>query len=228
MEAGGGLSRIRFAFGRLTMAVDSGDLITLRNASMRRERDFISLFNALWYRDFPIIRGHEAKAGPAMWTSHIAFVVKTCADLMGFFTLFEQGNRTDAVIQKAKEDKKKAGEKKKNYWAKVEWEWAQPFRPGVNEIKKLSDNVTEAEVFVFIGYSSEDMLAENIAKIENQWMNDEHLIVFIVTFVWKNPKRQFRTLQTYRIKKGQATKLRVQHALPWNVPGSRWQAIDEE
>lgn len=202
------------------MAVDSGDLIKLRDAARRRERDFISLFNALWYRDFPIIRGHEAKAGRATWTTHIASVVKTCADLMGFFTLFEQGNRTDAVIQKAGNCK--------NNWAKVEWEWIQPFRPKFNEIEKLAGTVDEAEIFVLISYSAEDALQENIVEIENQWPSDKHLIVFIITFVVQSDKRCFRTLQTYRIKRGQATKLREQYALPWNVPESRWQASYED
>jgi len=49
------------------------------------------LFSMLSGIGFSNNSSHEAKAGPAMWTSHIAFVVKTCADLMGFFTLFEQG-----------------------------------------------------------------------------------------------------------------------------------------
>jgi hypothetical protein len=92
---------------------EGGEAIKLPDAAVRRERDFISLFNALWYRDFPFVSGREPEAVRAMYTAHINSIVKSCADLMGFFTLFEQGTRTDIIIQKAN----------KQLWAKVELEW---------------------------------------------------------------------------------------------------------
>ncbi len=199
----------------------NNELKKLREAARRRERDFITLFNALWYRDFPIIAGHELKAHRAMWTTHIASVVKACADLMGFFTLFERGNRTDAIIQKANGTN----------WAKIEWEWDQPFRQKVNEIQKLSDSArrAEADVFIFIGYSWQDRLEESLKAITSQWkVIDQTLLVFILIFKEYKQPRQFRTMQTYRINKNTRRKLGEQYALPWNVPDTRWQASAEE
>jgi hypothetical protein len=92
-----------------------------------RESDFVALFNASWYQNFPIVSGDEELGKRALWTIHIGSVVKKCADFMGFFTCFESGGRTDAVIQTA------SGK----VWAKIEWEWKQPHRPNVNEIRKL-------------------------------------------------------------------------------------------
>ena len=196
---------------------DDDDIIKLRDAKRRRERDFIALFNALWYRDFPIICGHERKARRAMWTTHIASVVKSCADLIGFFTRFETGKRTDAVIQMPSDDN----------WAKVEWEWRQPLNKDVNEIQKLFDasELKEAHIFIFIGYSDEAKITENLKAIERQWRSEvRHLIVFLITFKNSKDGRKFKILQTYRVKFRRATKIREQYALPWDVRGSRWEA----
>ncbi len=191
----------------------------IREAARRRERDFIALFNALWYRDFPIIVGHERKAHRAMWTTHIASIVKACADLMGFFTLFEQGHRTDAIIQKANGTN----------WAKIEWEWAQPFRQTVNEIQKLSDAAKnrEADVFIFIGYSWQDRLEESLKAITSQWKASRALLVFFLIFKERRRSRQFCKLQTYRLEKNRWRKLREQPAIPWKVPDTRWQVTAE-
>lgn len=48
----------------------------------RVERDFITLFNCLWYRDFPVSEAH-AIAGRADWTIHLGLVVRQCATLLG-------------------------------------------------------------------------------------------------------------------------------------------------
>lgn len=121
----------------------------------KRERDFVALFNALWYRDFPIIPGHEELSRRAVWTTHIASTVKQSADLMGLFTCFESGGRTDAVIQNAS----------RVSWARIEWEWLQPKNEKVNEIQKLADAVTDADVSIFIGYSRFDHHSDNLEKI---------------------------------------------------------------
>ena len=65
----------------------------------RITRDFITLFNKLWYRDFPLSENHKSIGSRAEWTTHIGICVRSCADLMGYFTHFEQGNRTDAIIK---------------------------------------------------------------------------------------------------------------------------------
>ncbi len=179
----------------------------------RRERDLVTLFNALWYRDFPVTPGHEDVGRRAVWTTHIASIVKQCADLMGFFTCFESGGRTDAVIQTAQ----------RKIWAKVEWEWIQPIRESVNEIEKLKESAAQSEVQVFIGYSREERHAENIERISSQWQDiSTPLIAFLIEFQYYGGHRQFTDLRTYCIRNGTARQLRRQPALPWRVEDTRW------
>ena len=81
--------------------------------------DFISLYNAFWYRDFPVVDGPIDFAKRADWTTHIATNVRQVASLMGLFSCFESGGRTDAELQHA--DRK--------VWAKMEWECMRPANP---------------------------------------------------------------------------------------------------
>ena len=182
----------------------------------RRECDLIALFNALWYRDFPVIPGHEDLGKRAVWTTHIASTVKQCGDLMGLFTCFESGGRTDAVIQ----------DSNRRAWAKVEWEWIQPKQEKVNEIHKLAEAHDQADVFIFIGYSRADNHEENLLKIRDVWGQlEKPLIVILVTYSYKGKRRHFDHLQTHVIQKNRHKKVRRQPALPWHVPGTKWSAL---
>lgn len=183
----------------------------------RRDRDFVALFNALWYKDFPVVPGYEDRGKRAVWTTHIASVVKQCADLMGLFTCFETGNRTDAVIQTAS----------RTTWAKIEWEWKQPFREDVNELEKLAAAVDEGELMVFIGYSQDTRNGENMKKIASSWKDVETpLLVFLVTYTWKDSRRHFSQLETHYFRAGKHKKVREQEALPWQVEGTKWRAAN--
>jgi hypothetical protein len=182
----------------------------------RRELDFVSLFNALWYRDFPVIPGHEDIGKRAVWTTHIASIVKQSADFLGLFTCYETGGRTDAVIQDSSRDS----------WAKIEWEWSQPRFEKVNEIEKLALAQDTAEAFIFIGYSDTRYHNENLEKIEKAWANiHKPLIVFLVTFSYHGRLREFDLLQTHYLKNGKRELLRRQYAVPWMVKGSKWAAL---
>lgn len=182
----------------------------------RRDRDFVALYNALWYRDFPVTPNRQDINRRALWTTHIASTVKQSADLLGLFTCFETGGKTDAVVEDANGKK----------WAKIEWEWLQPHANGVNEIDKLASAVDESETFIFIGYSRTDEPGHsdlNIAKILEIWGEKEKpLIAFLVTFSREHGKRQFKTLQTHLVQRGKHRQLREQPALPWEVPGAKW------
>jgi hypothetical protein len=182
----------------------------------RRDRDFVALYNALWYRDFPVTPNRQDINRRALWTTHIASTVKQSADLLGLFTCFETGGKTDAVIEDA------TGRK----WAKVEWEWIQPHAEGVNEIDKLAGAVDEADTFIFIGYSRIDGTNHsemNIEKITKTWGDiDKPLIAILVTFSRENGTRRFQTLQTHLVQRGKHKKLREQPALPWEAAGTKW------
>jgi hypothetical protein len=182
----------------------------------RRDRDFVSLYNALWYRDFPVTPSRQDINRRALWTTHIATTVKQAADLLGLFTCFETGGKTDAVVEEA------TGRK----WAKIEWEWIQPHAEGVNEIDKLASSVDEADTFIFIGYSRSDEPSHsdlNIAKILQTWGSIEKpLIAILVTFSRVQGKRRFETLQTHVFQRGRHRILREQPALPWEATGTKW------
>ena len=133
---------------------------------------------------------------------------------MGYFTHFEHGNRTDAIIK----------DNKKNNVAHIEWEWMQPLKRGVNEVSKLYEDRESAEFSVFISYSRTVDHKKNIAKIKRDWKkSDMPLIAILVTFDFYDKYRHFLKLETYEFQKGNVRKIRVQPALPWTLKGTRWE-----
>lgn len=180
-------------------------------------RDFISLFNAFWYRDFPLSQSYKILGSRAEWTTHIGSCVKSCADMLGYFTYFESGIRTDAIIRDNQE----------NDIAHIEWEWWQPHLEKVNEVQKLVLKRTEAKFSVLFTYSKQDELnthGRNIESIRKQWgISPSPLIVFLVTFKRKKNARWFNELETYIVKDGKMRKIRTQPALPWDKKGTRWE-----
>ena len=174
---------------------------------------FVNLFCALWYRDFPIPVAGHGQHERATWTTHIGICVRSVADLLGYFTHFEQGKRTDAVITESDG---------KTVIAHVEWEWIQPFRESFNELQKLRDRRHTGELSVLITYSRDDHHQMNMARIHEEWQScTEPLIVFLVRFNFG--KRQFTDLETYLVRNGKSKLIRTQPAYPWRVTGTRWE-----
>lgn len=183
----------------------------------RRTRDFVALFNAFWYRDFPITPDRIDISRRALWTTHIASTVKLAADHLGLYTCFETGGKTDAVIQ----------DSSTRVWAKAEWEWTQAKVEAVNEIQKLALAEDEADTFFFIGYSRTDngFHQQNLDAIDIQWKKtNKPLVAFLVTFTYSRGRRHFQELQTHYFMGGKHKQLRTQEALPWQVPGTKWHA----
>jgi hypothetical protein len=183
----------------------------------RRARDFVSLFNAFWYRDFPITADRIDISRRALWTTHIASTVKLTAEHLGLYTCFETGGKTDAVIQ----------DSKSKVWSKIEWEWTPAKFEKVNEVQKLAKASSEAEVFYFVSYSRTDneTHASNLASIARQWKRiNKPLVVFLVTFSYSKKRRHFEELQTHLFVGSKHKMLRRQEALPWQVPGTKWMA----
>lgn len=75
--------------------------------------DFATIFANMWYRDFPLHYSFRNQAQRADWTTHIGITVRSTADLMGLFTHFECGERTDAILK----------DNQGNGVAPLEWEW---------------------------------------------------------------------------------------------------------
>ena len=179
----------------------------------RLTRDFTALFNAFWYRDFPISEDHKPFGTRAEWTTHIGICVRSCADLLGYFTYFEAGNRTDAII------KDNTG----HDVIHVEWEWLNPRNEKVNEIKKLRSNSSDAELSVLITYSDLEYHEKNLRTILQQWGKaSQPLLVLLVTYQ-RSGNRLFENLETHHIQNGSIRKLRSQPALPWKNTGTRWE-----
>ncbi|MBP6177427.1 MAG: hypothetical protein KA473_08295 [Anaerolineales bacterium] len=180
--------------------------------------DFITLFNAFWYRDFPLSQAYKKLGSRAEWTTHIGSCVKSCAEMLGYFTYFESGIRTDAVI------KDNVG----NDIAHIEWEWWEPHTKKVNEIKKLFSEKSRAKFSVLFSYSRQNdgknTHVKNIKSIQKQWGNGPYpLVVFLITFNYESSTRWFNELETYLVKDGKMKKVRNQPALPWCKTGTRWE-----
>src|SRR5207244_2006156 len=92
-------------------------------------KDFAAIFAHVWYRDFPLQHSVHERAQRADWTTHMGIAVRSTADLMGLFTGFEHGVRTDAMLKDNKRDPVAA----------LEWEWVALHSERVNEFEKLQD-----------------------------------------------------------------------------------------
>ncbi|MFL1449400.1 hypothetical protein ACI77O_13465 [Pseudomonas tritici] len=183
-----------------------------------RESDFVSLFNLLWYRDYPVALGSIELAGRADWTTHIATTVRQVAGLLGIFSRFESGGRTDAQLVMAN----------RKVWANLEWEWEEPRRASVGELAKLAAATHSCEASVFIGYSDVKNHSANIEAIQAAWAGQSKpLIVILISFKGLST-RYFDRLQTYRFVNDTMTLLREQPALPWCVPNTRWEAMGDQ
>lgn len=182
----------------------------------RITRDFFTLYNKFWYRDFPLAENHKTHGSRAEWTTHIGICVRSSADLMGYFTHFEQGSRTDAVIR----------DNTGSDIAHIEWEWNQPLHEKFNELDKLYFNRKDAQFSVLITYSKNADHDRNLRFIRRRWKKvPEPLVVIVVTFDRIGSKRVFDLMETYHLQNGIMRKLRSQPALPWNVRGSRWEGV---
>src|SRR5438105_4699384 len=97
-----------------------------RTRESMRLADFATIFAHMWYRDFPLCSGWE-RAQRADWTTHIGIAVRSTADLMGLFTCFESGVRTDALLR----------DSARHDVAALEWEWNALHSGKVSEFEKL-------------------------------------------------------------------------------------------
>jgi hypothetical protein len=180
----------------------------------RVTRDFMTLFNVLWYRDFPLTKEHKETGSRAEWTTHIGICARTASDLLGYFTYFEHGNRTDAVIK----------DNDSNVIANLEWEWRQPMdKDHVNEVRQLYQARKDCEFSVFISYSDNNSYEKNMKAVRSQWKKSPYPLVFIVIRFDRNKGRVFDVMETHHIQNGMSRKCRSQPALPWEAKGKRWE-----
>jgi hypothetical protein len=182
----------------------------------RIERDFVTLFNYLWYKDFPVTETDNL-ANRANWTIHMGLVIRQCASLLGARALFESGGRTDAVLQYSADD----------ILTFVEWEWKRA-HTDINEIKKLRGKSSLATFQTFIGYSRTEDVQEALNQTSKTWTDAEsRLIYFLITYDLVKGSRHFKELVTYEFTKNRCKKIRSQPALPWLVNRKKFMNADE-
>jgi hypothetical protein len=193
--------------------------------------DFATIFAHLWYRDFPLQHSLRDKAQRADWTTHIGITVRSTADLLGLFTHFESGGRTDAVLRDTH-----------GPVVALEWEWAALHRGDsvITEFDKLQDGcagkgLRGVRFAGLIGYARETSArarddytsrsAEVLESYKARWPAElPPLLLVVVHFTWngKGEGRRFTKMTIDAVRRGQMQPLRVQPAYPWDVVGSRW------
>ncbi|MCG7537334.1 hypothetical protein [Pseudoalteromonas sp. OOF1S-7] len=177
-------------------------------------KDFITIFNAFWYRDFPLVKELKEVGSRAEWTIHLGICTRSTADLLGYFTYFESGGRTDAIIKNNDE----------KVIAHLEWEWKEPrFKEKVNEVRQLHSARDNCEFSVFVSYSDNRYHDENLKAVIDQWGSVAEPLVLILIRFNRNGRRIFDLMETYHIQNGKVRKVRKQNALPWEVSGKRWE-----
>jgi len=177
-------------------------------------KDFISIFNAFWYRDFPLVKGLKEAGSRAEWTIHLGICTRSTADLLGYFTYFESGGRTDAIIKDNDE----------KVIANLEWEWKEPrFIEKVNEVRQLHSARENCKFSVFVSYSDNRYHDQNLLAVLEQWGSVAEPLVLILIRFNLNSSRVFDLMETYHIQNGKVRKVRRQKALPWDASGTRWE-----
>jgi hypothetical protein len=190
--------------------------------------DFATIFAHMWYRDFRLQRSLREKAQRADWTTHIGIAVRSTADLMGLFTCFESGVRTDAMLRDTQ-----------GVVAALEWEWAALHSGKVTEFKKLLKLCGDAKyqclrfaslvVYGRKGGADYDLRTERVLEQYGEdWAKELPPLLLVVIYyrgIGKDAglqRRQFLEMEMYEIAGGRRKLLRQQPALPWDVSGSRW------
>jgi hypothetical protein len=197
--------------------------------------DFATIFAHMWYRDFPLQHALREKAQRADWTTHISLAVRSAADLMGLFTCFESGGKTDAILQ----------DSNKKVVAALEWEWNALHKLG-NEFGKLCDHCGKDDsnrprFAGLIGYFREKSIHKGADQDDYESLSAEVLENYTKKWPPKAPPlllvlvhyenagrdehfqtRKFKQMRFYQVAVHERALFREQPACPWDVVGSRW------
>lgn len=183
----------------------------------RVERDFICLFNCVWYQDFPVFKGEYINR--SNWTIHVGLVMRECAKLMGARTFFEQCGRTDAVLRYPDNQ----------ILTYVEWEYNQADRDSVNELDKLLEKNDKCYFSTFISYCQHEKINIVIEKATRIWSEASRPLIFFLITYEPQPKkgRHFLELRTYFFSKGKTKLVRKQPALPWDIEQRKYNVEED-
>lgn len=179
--------------------------------------DFATLFQYLWYRDFPIDQ-ISTGAKRTDWTIHIGVVVRNLADIMGFVARFESGGRKDSVLRSRDGDE-----------FAVEWEWGGVWG---NELGKLKFPrkiwKKEPRCAVLITYTHTRNIDKVYAHVAKNWEGAKWPLLLILIDVADVPRSkissgvEFKNIQISVFDNNGRRELRKAPAFPWEVRGTRW------
>ncbi len=179
--------------------------------------DFATLFKYFWHRDFPqapIATG----ARRIDWTIHIGIIVRSIADLMGVYTRFERGGRTDAVFRAANKD-----------LVAVEWEWSGVLHEE-NELDKLKDyKVRGADLLrycVLVTYVHTPYINAVHKHVLEKWEDARWPLLLILIDYSDSTKissrRIFNKVNISLFSGKMREELDIFPALPWEVEETRF------
>lgn len=179
--------------------------------------DFATLFQYLWYRDFPIDKV-AVGAHRADWTIHIGVAVRKVADLLGFVARFETGGKTDAVLRSRDGDE-----------IASEWEWGGVWG---NELEKLKNHKAwrkdkgTIKYAVFVTYTHTPYIGKVYSRVQEKWEGTLYPLLLILIDVDKSKEfstgKEFKNIQMSLFSRGERKELRSAPAFPRNVSGTRW------
>lgn len=190
--------------------------------SLASIEDFATLFQYLWYRDFPIDQ-KSTGARRSDWTIHTGVVIRNIADLMGFVTRFESGKRKDAVMRNTEQD-----------IIALEWEWEGVFGRA-NELEKLKLHKVWSidksgqrllKYAVLITYTHTPNIENVYSHVMERWKGAQWPLLLILIDLKESKKffshKEFKNIRMSVFDKGGCRDLRSAPAFPWEVRGTRW------
>ena len=174
--------------------------------------DFATLFKYFWHRDFPQTPA-AIGARRIDWTIHVGVIVRSIGDLMGIFTRFEYGRRTDAVFRAASKD-----------LVAIEWEWNGVFH-GANELDKLKNykvrGTDSLRYCVLITYVHTPYINAAYEHVLKKWENAKWPLLLIL-IDYKDSKiyssrRDFSKVNISLFSDKVQKELDIFPALPWQI-----------
>ena len=182
--------------------------------------DFATLFQYLWYRDFPLdLRATGARRTD--WTIHIGIAVRTIADLIGLVTRFEAGSRKDAVLRSVDGDE-----------IAVEWEWGGVWGNELQKLKehkvwsKQKDSKRLLKYAVLITYTHTPNIQKVYEHVTEKWQEARWPLLLILIDLEESGDffsgKRFNNIQMSIFDINGQRELRTAPAFPWKVDCTRW------
>ncbi len=182
--------------------------------------DFATLFQYLWYRDFPVSQS-AVGARRSDWTIHIGLVVRGIADLLGFHARFESGHRKDAVLRSGDGDE-----------IAVEWEWGGAWG---NELKKLKEHRGWTpkkdcdhllKYAALITYTHTPNIEKVYGHVTDEWEGARWPLLLILIDLEESKifftGKEFKSINMSIFESCGQRVIRDAPAFPWKIGSSRW------